>query len=208
MTSGPPRKPRAAERLVGVSPRGFRNAAAFRAWLQKHHATACEIVVRLRRVHAADRGITYPEALDEALCHGWIDGVRRPFDADSFTVRFSPRRPRSTWSLVNVRHARRLIAAGRMTGAGLAAFQARDDKRTGVYSFEQRITELTPADRKTFQAHAPAWAYFQSRPPWYRRTSTHWVMSATRDKTRAKRLSTLIDCSARGVPIPPLNRAT
>ncbi len=191
---------------MSESLRTFRSAAAFRAWLRRNHATAREIVVRLQRVHAADRGMTYAQALDEALCYGWIDGVRRPVDADTFSVRFSPRRPRSTWSRVNVRHAERLIAAGRMRKAGLAAFEDREEDRTGIYSFEGRSAELTPEYLNMFQAHAAAWSYFQSQPPWYRRTSTYWVMTAKREETRLQRLATLIGCSARNVPIPPLDR--
>ncbi len=189
-----------------VIPRSFRNAAAFRAWLNRNYAAARELIVRLQRVHAANRGMTYAEALDEALCYGWIDGVRRPLDGDTFSIRFSPRKARSTWSLVNVRHAKRLIAEGRMMPPGLAAFKARDEKRTGVYSFEQPVNEFPPALEKTFRAHAAAWNYFDSRPPWYRRTSTYWVMSAKQEATRERRLSLLIDCSAGNVPIPALDR--
>ncbi len=188
-------------------PRTFRNAAAFRAWLRRNHATAREIVVRLQRVHAADRGITYAEALDEALCYGWIDGVRRPVDADTFSIRFSPRKPRSIWSRINVRHAERLIAEGRMQPPGLAAFEAREEDRTGIYSFEGRAAELTPAYRKMFQANAPAWKYFEAQAPWYRRTSAYWVMSAKKEETRVKRLRTLMDCSASSRPIPVLDRS-
>ncbi len=188
------------------APRRFRTAAAFRGWLQANHATAREIIVRLHRVHAADQGMTYTQALDEALCYGWIDGVRRPFDADSFTVRFSPRKPKSTWSLVNVRHARRLIEEGRMREPGLAAFQARDTKRTGVYSFERRAPGPAPGCVKALRANRVAWSFFRSQPPWYQRTSTRWVMSAKKAETRSKRLATLVECSARGEPIPPLRR--
>ena len=116
----------------------FRTPAALRAWFRKHHGTATELLLRCFRTDAADRGVTYTQALDEALCFGWIDGVRRRVDADSFCQRFTPRRPRSTWSRVNMRRVERLIEAGRMTEAGLAAFHARGDERTGVYSFEQR----------------------------------------------------------------------
>jgi uncharacterized protein YdeI (YjbR/CyaY-like superfamily) len=192
--------------MTADEPTAFADAAAFRSWLRRKHATAGEITLRLQKVHAADRGLTYAQALDEALCYGWIDGVRRSLDADSFSVRFTPRKPRSNWSPVNVRHAQRLIAAGRMTGAGLAAFQSRDETRTGVYAFERKTTELPPEYRQAFEAHAEAWAYFQQRPPWYRRTSTHWVMSAKREATRENRLALLIDCSARRTPIPALKR--
>ena len=185
-------------------PQDFPTPAAFRAWLKKNHAIKDELIVRLYRVHAADRGITYRQALDEALCFGWIDGVRRSLDKDSFTIRFSPRRQRSIWSLINVAHVKRLIASGRMTRPGLVAFQARDRKRTGVYSFEQRPSVLSPALIREFRRNKKAWEFFQGQPPWYRRTSSYWVRSAKRKETREKRLSVLIDCSARGRPIPAL----
>ncbi len=189
-----------------AAPRAFRSAAAFRAWLVKHHATAQELVVRCHKTHAASRGITYAQALDEALCFGWIDGVRRGVDGDTFSTRFTPRKPRSTWSRVNVAHVERLIREGRMAQPGLAAFAARDEGRTGVYSFERPPAKLSPAYAREFRANAAAWAYFQKRPPWYRRTSTYWVMSAKREATRAKRLASLIADSARRTPIPPLAR--
>ena len=192
--------------MTEPNPTHFKTPAAFRAWLRTHHRTAGSLVLRISRHHAADSGITYAQALDEALCHGWIDGVRRRLDAGSFSVRFSPRKPRSIWSRVNVRHAERLIQAGRMTKAGLAAFEAREESRTGVYSFEQRRTALTPAYRRRFQASQAAWAWFQQEAPWYRRTSSHWVMGAKREETRIKRLETLIACSGAGTRIGPLRR--
>ena len=214
MTSAPrTRVPRAPGKRAGRSTRAadpepttFANTAAFRAWLRRHGAREAVLVVRLFKVHAAHRGPTYAQALDEALCWGWIDGVRRPCDADTFTVRFTPRKARSTWSRVNVAHAERLIRAGRMARPGLAAFEAREEERTGVYSFERRALRLSPAGAAAFRAEAAAWRFFQARPPWYRRTSTYWVMSAKKPETRAKRLAQLIACSARGAPIPQLAR--
>lgn len=182
----------------------FRSQVAFRSWLERHHAKKDELVVRLFKTHASDQGLGYAEALDEALCFGWIDGVRRSLDAVSYTIRFTPRRKRSIWSLVNVRHVERLTKAGRMAKAGLAAFEAREASRTGIYSFEQRPTELAPEYRKKFEAERKAWKDFRSRAPGYQRTSTFWVMSAKREDTRRKRLRILIDCSARGERIPPL----
>jgi uncharacterized protein YdeI (YjbR/CyaY-like superfamily) len=184
----------------------FRSQAAFRAWLRTNHDAVTQLVLRCFKKHAAGKGVTYAEALDEALCVGWIDGIRRGVDADSFSVRFTPRKPRSTWSRVNIAHVDRLRKAGRMRKPGLAAFEARDENRTGVYSFE-RETRLAPAFTRAFRENASAWAYYQGQPPWYRRTSTHWVMSAKQQQTRARRLSTLIACSAKGVPIPPLRRS-
>lgn len=187
-------------------PTHFESPQAFRRWLRKHHRTAEVLVLRIAKRHAAASGVTYAQALDEALCYGWIDGVRRRLDADSFSVRFTPRKPRSIWSRVNVAHVERLIQAKRMTQAGLAAFEAREDGRTGIYSFEQRPTVLPPPFRRQFQRHRAAWAWFQQEAPWYRRTSSFWVMSAKREATRLKRLETLIACSAGGTRIPPLKR--
>jgi uncharacterized protein YdeI (YjbR/CyaY-like superfamily) len=184
----------------------FPSRAAMRAWLTKNHNTATELVLRCFKKHAAKQGVTYAEALDEALCLGWIDGIRRGVDAQSFSVRFTPRRPRSIWSRINIAHVERLMLAGRMKKPGLAAFEARDGRRTGVYSFENQTT-LSPAFSRAFRANPSAWAYFQGRPPWYRRTSAHWVMGAKKEETRARRLSMLITCSAQGIPIPPLKRA-
>lgn len=194
-------------RRKDTGPSSFRTQAAFRDWLEQHHQTRGELVVRLYRAHAAHLGLSYRQALDEALCFGWIDGVRRRFDADSFLVRFTPRKPGSIWSRINVAHAERLTTAGRMARAGLAAFRAREARRTGVYSFERKPMTLSPAFVRTFRANRKAWAYFQRAAPWYRRTSTYWVMSAKREETRATRLATLIDCCARGERVPPLKWA-
>jgi len=192
--------------MAEPTPTDFRTPAAFRAWLRKHHKSTSALVLRIAKNHAAEGGVTYAQALDEALCYGWIDGVRRRLDAKSFSVRFSPRKHRSIWSRVNVRHVERLIRAKRMTKAGLVVFEAREQGRTGVYSFEQRPTGLPPAYRRRLQATKAAWAYFQQEAPWYRRTSSHWVMSARREDTRIKRLETLIVCSAARIRIGPLRR--
>jgi len=187
-------------------PTPFRSPGAFRAWLKAHHRTAKSLVLRIAKTHTANDGVTYAQALDEALCFGWIDGVRRSLDARSFTVRFTPRKPRSIWSLVNVRHAERLIAAKRMTADGLAAFTARDANRTGVYSFERAAAAFDRSATSALKKNARAWRYFHNEAPWYRRTCIHWVTSAKRDETKQKRLATLIACSARGERIGPLKR--
>ena len=184
------------------APRAFPTPAAFRAWLASNHRSAPELVVQLRKVAFAHRGITYGQALDEALCFGWIDGVRRGLDAESFSVRFTPRKARSIWSRVNVAHVERLTQAGRMTEAGLAAFAARDEARTGIYSFERAAAQFAPAYLRRFQAKKTAWAYFQGQAPWYQRTVTHWVMSAKLEATRERRLGILIACSAKRTRIP------
>jgi uncharacterized protein YdeI (YjbR/CyaY-like superfamily) len=183
--------------MAEQTPTHFKTPADFRSWLRTHHTTTSALVLRISKHHAAQTGVTYAQALDEALCYGWIDGIRRRLDADSFSVRFTPRTPRSNWSQVNVRHAERLIQVKRMTKAGLCAFEAREAGRTGIYSFEQRPTELAPPYRRRFRAVTAAWAYFQQEAPFYRRTSSFWVMSAKREATRLKRLDALIACSAR-----------
>ncbi len=183
-------------------PAYFKTAAAFRAWLRKHHNVATELLVRLHKKHAADQGITYAEALDEALCHGWIDGVRRGLDDDSFSIRFTPRKARSIWSRVNVAHVERLKQAGRMTPAGLAAFAARDDARTGIYAFERDAMTLSPELAGRFRADRSAWAFFTKQPPGYRRLNIFRVMSAKREATRLSRLAALIAWSAKGMRAP------
>jgi uncharacterized protein YdeI (YjbR/CyaY-like superfamily) len=186
--------------------KAFKDGAAFGAWLRKHGATEDELLVRLWKVHAAHRGMGYKAALDEALCHGWIDGVRRSGDEDSFTIRFTPRRPRSIWSAVNIRRATELEREGRMTPAGLAAFRARTDARSQVYSYEQRPKALDAASQKQLEKTPKAWKHYTAMAPWYQRATAHWVLSAKKEETRARRLATLIACHARGEPIPQLRR--
>ena len=186
--------------------RSFPSGAAFRRWLAKHHAAERELLVRLFKVHAGHRGMTYRDALDEALCHGWIDGVRFGLDDDSFLIRFTPRKARSYWSDVNVARMRELIAEGRVHAAGLAAFGQHDAKRAPRYSFEADPVELDPGFLKQFKARRTAWQHYQKQAPWYRRTTAHWVMRAKKPETRARRLAHLIDCSANGLRIDALKR--
>jgi uncharacterized protein YdeI (YjbR/CyaY-like superfamily) len=184
--------------------KSFKTVAAFRAWLHKNHATEPELILRLYKVHASKKGIGYKEALDAALCYGWIDGVRHALDADSFTQRFTPRKARSNWSAVNIKRANELIADGSMHPAGLAAFNARDTTKTAPYSFENRDVTFAAPFTKAFKSHKKGWAYWTARPPYYRRLCTHWVMSAKREDTRAKRFAILLECSANERPIPGL----
>ena len=181
-----------------MKPRAFRTPADFRAWLERHHATEPELDMRLYKVHAAAKGITYTQALDEALCYGWIDGVRRSLDADSFRQRFTPRKPRSVWSRVNIAKVEGLIKAGRMAEPGLKQYRERDPKRAGLYSFEREAMAFSPALERQFKKAAAAWRFFQAQPPGYRRLLTFYVMSAKQDATREKRLAKLIEASAKG----------
>ena len=180
-----------------MTPKSFKTQADWRAWLEAHHDSSQEILLRLFKVHAAHRGITYKQALDEALCFGWIDGITRRLDDDSYCQRYTPRRPRSIWSRINVGHVERLIKEGRMTPAGLAAYDKRDAKRTGVYAFENPSRALPPEMEKRFRARKRAWAFYQEQAPWYRRTTTHWILSGKKEETRLRRLEALIACCAR-----------
>jgi uncharacterized protein YdeI (YjbR/CyaY-like superfamily) len=189
-----------------VKPKFFATPAAFRAWLEANHETAGELLVGFHKRGSGKPSITWPESVDEALCFGWIDGVRRSIDETSYTIRFTPRRERSRWSDVNVRRAKELLRLGLMRPAGRRAFEKRDET-DAAYSYEQRhAAELDPESERAFRANAAAWAYFQSRPPWYRRTAIHWVTSAKKDETRRARLATLIDDSAHERHIKPLRR--
>jgi uncharacterized protein YdeI (YjbR/CyaY-like superfamily) len=178
--------------------RSFRTPADFRAWLERQHASETELILRLYKVHAASKGITYQQALDEALCYGWIDGVRRSLDADSFTQRFTPRKASSYWSRVNIAKVEALIKAGRMAGPGLERFERRDMSKSGKYSFEREAAAFTPAIEKQFRSAKRAWTFFQAQPPGYRRLLTFYVMSAKQDETRQKRLARLMAASAKG----------
>ncbi|MEX2154500.1 MAG: YdeI/OmpD-associated family protein [Gemmatimonadaceae bacterium] len=186
--------------------KAFRTQKDFRAWLEKNHTKVKELNLRLFKVHAKERGIGYKEALDEALCYGWIDGVRRSLDADSFTQRFTPRKARSNWSAVNIKRAKELIEEKRMRPPGLAAFEARAATAVAPYSFENRHITLDPAFEKKLRANKKAWEFFQSQAPWYRRTVAFWVMQAKREDTRARRFETLYERCAGGKPIPLLAR--
>ena len=180
-----------------MKPKFFNSRERFREWLERHHASAKEILVGFHKKNSGKKSITYAEALDEALCFGWIDGVRRNFDETSYTIRFTPRKPRSIWSLVNVRHVERLQKEGRMHPAGTAAFERRTPERTGIYSFENRPRELSAEFQKEFRKNKPAWEFFQKQPPGYKRLMSFWVMSAKKHETRIARLKRLIESSAK-----------
>ncbi|HTK56594.1 MAG TPA: YdeI/OmpD-associated family protein [Gemmatimonadales bacterium] len=181
-----------------MKPRFFRSVAAFRRWLTNNHAKRTELFVGLYKKHAAHRGMTYVEAVDEALCWGWIDGVIRRLDEDRVVQRFTPRTARSTWSLVNVGKVERLMAAGRMQPPGMKAFEARDAARTGIYSFERARAHFTPEQTSTFKRAAAEWKWFRAQAESYQRVATFWVVSAKQEVTRARRLAQLIEHSSAG----------
>ena len=184
-----------------MPPKSFKTQKDFRDWLTKHHASVSEITVRLFRVHAKHKGIGYREMLDELLCFGWIDGIKRRYDDDSFTHRITPRKRKSTWSAVNVRRAKELLAEGRMHDAGRAAFDARDKVYAAPYSFENRNLTWAPEAEREFRKNKKAWAFYETLPPWYRRNLAFWVGSAKREETRAARLATIIDRCAKGISL-------
>lgn len=181
-----------------MEPTFFKTGTAFRRWLEKHHNTRTELWVGFHKRNSGKPSITYPEALDEALCFGWIDGVRKRINEDSYKQRFSPRKPRSIWSNINVKHVERLKNEGRMQPAGLEAYAAKDPKRTGIYSFENRPKELSPEYRKRFRANKSAWEFFENQPPYYKNLMIFRVMGAKKEETRLRRLDQLITSSAKG----------
>ncbi len=190
-----------------ATPKFFATLADWRAWLKENHADSEELWVGFYKRDSGRPSITWPESVDGALCFGWIDGLRKSIDAVSYMIRFTPRKPRSTWSAINIKRVGELKKLGLMHAAGLTAFEKRCGDRSAIYSYEQRKTTKLPPDlEKRFRGHVEAWKFFQSQPPWYQRTSTYWVISAKREETRSKRLAILIDCSARKGNIPALER--
>lgn len=188
--------------------RFFATPEEFRAWLGEHHATAEELWVGFYKKRSGRPSLTWPESVDEALCYGWIDGIRQSIDEISYRIRFTPRRPGSIWSSVNVRRAQELIESRRMQPAGLEAFAKRKEDRARQYAFEQGDVAFGEEFEAEFRANARAWAFFQAQPPSYRKTATWWVISAKRDETRRRRLGTLIKDSEAGERIGPLRRTT
>ena len=182
-----------------MAPLYFASPSEWRRWLTAHHADTDELWVGFHKRATGKPSLTWPESVDEALCFGWIDGLRKRLDAERYMIRFTPRRDGSIWSAVNVRRVAELTRKRRMRAAGLRAFKGRTAAKTAVYSFEQRKKpQLAPAYAKRFKANGAAWQFFTTQAPWYRRTTTFWVISAKQEETRLKRLAKLIDDSANG----------
>jgi uncharacterized protein YdeI (YjbR/CyaY-like superfamily) len=186
----------------------FRTPADFRKWFEKNHEKTPELLVGFYKKGSGKPSITWPESVDEALCFGWIDGIRRMIDEESYSIRFTPRRARGIWSAVNVKRVAELTKLGRMQPAGVRAFEARDPKRSYAYSFEQgkESQRLAPEYQAQLEANPKAWTFFHSQAPYYQRTVSWWVMSAKKEETRLKRLATLIDDSAHERRIGPMTR--
>jgi uncharacterized protein YdeI (YjbR/CyaY-like superfamily) len=182
-----------------MKPAFFKTPAEFRAWLKKHHRTATELIVGYYKKASGKPTITWQESVDEALCFGWIDGIRKSHGEDAYTNRFTPRRKGSNWSAININRVAELTIQGRMQPAGLDAFARRTEARSRVYTYEQKGTDLPrfgPKLEKLFKANKQAWAFFQTLPPYYRRGETLWVNSAKNEETRLRRLNKVIEACA------------
>jgi uncharacterized protein YdeI (YjbR/CyaY-like superfamily) len=176
----------------------FKTPGDFRKWLERHHADTQELWVGYYKKDSGKQSITWPESVDQALCFGWIDGIRRSVDEISYTSRFTPRKTKSTWSVVNIKRVEELIAQGLMQPAGLKAFEARTENRSGIYAYEQRSDKLAAPYEKRLRQNRAAWDFFQAQTPSYRKLASWWVVSAKREETRLKRLEKLIEDSAHG----------
>jgi uncharacterized protein YdeI (YjbR/CyaY-like superfamily) len=188
-------------------PRYFAAPGEFRAWLEENHASAPELLVGFWKRATGKPSITYHEALDEALCFGWIDGVRRSLGDDAHTIRYTTRKKGSYWSDVNINRVRQLEAAGRMHPAGMKAFEARDESKPRRYTNEQAVVAFDAEAEAKFKKNTKAWEFFQSQPPSYRKPATWYVMSAKREETRQRRLETLIKDSEEGLRLAQMRPA-
>lgn len=185
-----------------LKPTFFKTPSDLRRWFEKHHDKEQELLVGFYKKDSSKASITWPESVDEALCFGWIDGIRRSVDEISYTIRFTPRRARSVWSAVNIKRVGELATQGQMKAAGLTAFAARKENRSGIYSYEQRTAELPEPYSRLVKKNMVAWEFFESQPPSYRKAANWWVLSAKKEETRLSRLDKLIDYSAKRQTIP------
>jgi uncharacterized protein YdeI (YjbR/CyaY-like superfamily) len=181
-----------------MHPHFFPTPADFRKWLEKNHASSTELLVGFYKKDSGKPSITWPESVDQALCFGWIDGVRRRIDDVSYSIRFTPRKQISNWSAINIARVAELTKLGLMRPAGLRAFEQRREDKSAIYSYENAVRTLAPADEEKFRANKKAWQFFNAQPPWYRRVCIYWVTSGKKEETRARRLATLIDDSEHG----------
>lgn len=189
-----------------MNPFFFKTQKDFRKWLEKNHDIQTELWVGFYKKSSEKPSIDWPQSVDEALCFGWIDGIRKSIDEESYKIRFTPRKPRSTWSVVNIKRVGELTKLGLMHSAGIKAFNLRKDDKSVLYSYENRHKGLESVYEKKIKANKKAWEFYQSQPPWYRHTSGWWVMSAKKEETRQKRLAKLIEDSENRRTIPQLTR--
>jgi uncharacterized protein YdeI (YjbR/CyaY-like superfamily) len=181
-----------------VNAKFFKTPSAFRKWLAAHHSSSKELWVGFYKKGSGKPSIDWPESVDEALCFGWIDGIRKSIDGESYKIRFTPRKPTSVWSAVNIRNVEKLVTGNRMRPAGLKAFEARKEYRSGIYSYEQRSPELVEPYLGKLKRNKAAWKFFHTQPPGYRKIMNWWIVSAKQEATRLKRLDKLIEESAQG----------
>lgn len=189
-----------------MKPAFFQTRPEFREWLEKNHATADELWVGYYKKDSGRPSMTWPESVDVALCYGWIDGIRKSIDHISYKIRFTPRKPGSIWSDVNTKRALTLIKQGQMQPAGLQAYKARKENKSGIYSYEQRNLELEEPYNQLLRKDKAAWSFFQAQPASYRKTVSWWIISAKQEETRLRRLERLLACSARRQTLPELTR--
>jgi uncharacterized protein YdeI (YjbR/CyaY-like superfamily) len=188
---------------MAPKPTFFPTPADFRTWLEAHHDKLREQLVGFHKKDSGKPSITWPESVQVALCFGWIDGVRKSIDEASYTIRFTPRKPTSNWSAINIKFVQKLTKKGLMHPAGLKAFAARSPKKSGIYSYEQRKSaQFTPEEEKQFRGNKTAWEFFRTQAPWYQRVTTYWVISAKKEETKLKRLSELIEHSQNHRTLP------
>ena len=190
-----------------MKPQFFAHPSQFRKWMEKHHDKVSELWVGFYKKDSGKDSITWPQAVDEALCFGWIDGIRKAIDSVSYMIRFTPRKSTSIWSAVNIKRAKELMELGLMHPAGIAIFKNRDERKANRYSFEQKSVKLDENYEKKFRENKKAWDHFQSMAPSYRKTASWWVMSAKQEETRLRRLNILIKDSQLSQKIGPLRRA-
>ncbi len=176
----------------------FKSRADFRKWLEQHHGTSQELWVGFCKKSSGQESVTWPESVDEALCFGWIDGIRKRVDEISYTIRFTPRKAGSIWSAVNIRRVMDLSDKGLMQPAGLNAFRARRENRSGIYSYEKRSGKFDEPYEERLRQSREAWEFFEAQPPSYRKAAIWWVVSAKREETRLRRLDQLVEDSAHG----------
>lgn len=175
-----------------MEPSFFTTKEEFREWLKKHHATEKELLAGFYKTGSGKPSMSWSESVDQALCFGWIDGVRKSIDHESYSIRFTPRKPGSIWSLINIRKVDELSKAGLMMPEGQKAFDLRKEERSGVYSHENGDISLAPAYKIQFTTHKTAWDFFEAQPPSYKKVMIHWIMSAKQEKTRLSRLEKVI----------------
>lgn len=177
-----------------MEPVFFSTQNEFRQWLEKNHEKQTELLVGFYKVGSGKPSMTWPQSVDEALCFGWIDGIRRSIDGESYSIRFTPRKPQSIWSAVNIKKVEELTAKGLMEPAGIAAFAKREESKSKIYAYENEPVKLSGEFEKEFKAHEKAWTFFEKQANWYKKRELNWVMSAKQEATRRSRLAQLIKC--------------